>query len=578
VIDYKINVASGHTHMLRVRVVIDQPATAQVVSLPVWIPGSYLIREFARHLSGLQAQQGARICQLTQLDKATWQVACSGTQNLVLSYDIYAFDTSVRAAFLSAERCFFNGTSVCLRVHGRETEPCALQLQGVPKAWRVMTAMLADEGRYAYRALNYDELVDHPFEMGHFWLGQFKVAGVCHEMVVVGAWPDFDGPRLLDDVQKIGQSQVNFWHGPKGKPPFERYVFMLHAVEDGYGGLEHRASTALSASRRDLPKIGCTQTSDGYVTLLGLISHEYFHAWNVKRLHPAQLTSMDYTQENYTELLWFFEGFTSYYDDLFLLRSGLIDGARYLKLLAKLATGVLAGPGRRVQSLSQASFDAWVKYYRADENTPNTTVSYYTKGAWMALALDLTLRHQGAGSLDQVMRGLWQRSSGGPIGYDDIKCVLNEVAGRSMDDVLHGWVHGTDDVSLPDLLTPFGVTWSRSSPTPAQQLGLRVSESALMGVKVSTVLTGGLAQCAGVSVGDEIIALNSWRLRRLDEALCWVLPGQAVSLLLCRDGRMVTLKLTWPAPAEVGSVELVPVAQAQLSSQILARQRSWWQG
>ena len=218
-----------------------------------------------------------------------------------------------------------------------------------------------------------------------------ECAACTHEFVVAGAWPGFDGARLLADARRICEAQVAFWHG-RGKPPLSRYVFLLNAVDDGYGGLEHRASTALLCARRQLPRQGVSESSDGYVTLLGLISHEYFHTWNVKRLKPRDFERIDFSRENYTRLLWFFEGFTSYYDDLLLLRAGLIDAPRYLRLLAKTVSGVLATPGRRQQSVAESSFDAWIKYYRSDENTPNATISYYAKGSLVALALDLSLR------------------------------------------------------------------------------------------------------------------------------------------------------------------------------------------
>ena len=219
---------------------------------------------------------------------------------------------------------------------------------------------------------------------------------MAHEFVVAGALPEFDGERLLADAKRICEAQIRFWHGDEEAAV---RALRVHAqrVEDGHGGLEHRASTALISPRRDMPQLGKRDTSDGYVTLLGLISHEYFHTWNVKRLRPAEFARYDYTQENYTELLWFFEGFTSYYDDLFLLRAGLIDAPRYLKLVARAVNGVRQSPGQHVQSVAQASFDAWVKYYRGDENTPNATVSYYTKGSLVALAPrpDAARRRQG---------------------------------------------------------------------------------------------------------------------------------------------------------------------------------------
>ncbi|GAB4553871.1 MAG: M61 family metallopeptidase [Rhizobacter sp.] len=575
-ISYRLEIADAHAHLFRVTLNIPQPAPEQRVSLPVWIPGSYLVREFARHLSGLQAKQGSDEVALTQLDKATWVAACKGRGALTLSYLVYAFDNSVRTAFLDAHRAFFNGTSVFLRVHGREAEPQRVELRGLPKGWQVATALPLIKGQ-TYEAADYDELVDHPVELGSFWRGEFKAGGVPHEFVVAGALPDFDGERLLADARRICEAEIDFWHGKK-KTFFKRYVFMLNAVDDGYGGLEHRASTALIASRRDLPQRGKTDAkdlSDGYVTLLGLISHEYFHTWNVKRLRPAEFTRYDYGCENYTQLLWFFEGFTSYYDDLLLFRAGLIDEARYLKLLAKTLTGVLGLPGRKVQSVAQASFDAWVKYYRGDENTPNSTISYYTKGSLVALALDLSLRQEGQGSLDDVMRLLWERSEGGPISEADIAAALAQVGGRSYAKELKAWVHGTDDLPWPNLLAKAGVAWSQQPPSVAQRLGLRVSESALTGIKVSNVLRGGAAEAAGVSAGDELIAVDGWRMRRLDDLTRLMTAKRPAQLLLSRDQRVHTLAIELPPEPTSGAVSLALAPADKTPQAALALRRAW---
>ena len=578
-ISYRIDIADAHAHLFRVTLTVPKPALEQRLSLPVWIPGSYLVREFARHLSGISAKQGTRELPLQQLDKASWLVRCSGRGALSVSYLVYAFDTSVRAAFLDAQRGFFNGTGLCLRVEGSEALPHRIELRTLPAGWQVATAMRAVKadaaGRGTYEAAGYDELVDHPVEMGRFWRGQFKACGVAHEFVVAGALPDFDGERLLKDSQRICEAQIRFWHGKK-KPPFDRYVFLLNLIEDGHGGLEHRASTALIGSRRDLPQTGKADMSDGYANLLGLISHEYFHTWNVKRLRPAEFTRYDYTQENYTELLWFFEGFTSYYDDLFLVRCGLIDTARYLKLIGRTVSGVLALPGRKVQSVAQSSFDTWVKYYRSDENTPNATISYYTKGSLVALALDLTLRREGRSSLDDVMRALWAVSAGGPIDEAQIRAALLKVGGRAFDAELDAWVHGTDDLPLQDALAAFGVDWAGDAATLAQRLGLRVSESALTGVKVSHVLRGGAAERAGLSVGDELLALAGWRLRRLDEALRLMQAGTPATLLVARDQRVLSLPLTLPlaaAPAAGPGVTLKLASKPAAATAAL--QKAW---
>ena len=570
---FRIELADLAAHRYRVTLTLAEPSPEQVFSLPVWIPGSYLVREFAKHLSGLSARQGARELAIEQLDKASWRVRCSGQAALVLSYDVYGFDASVRTAWLDGRRAFFNASSLCLRAHGREAEAHRVELSGVPEGWQVATGMRAvDRG---FEAADYDELVDHPFEIGPHWQGEFTAAGVPHRIVVAGAWPSFDGERLLADVQRICEAQIAFWGGA----PFERYSFLLWAVDDGHGGLEHRASTALICARRELP----TATEgvvpgDNYARLLGLFSHEYFHAWNVKRLMPRNFERYDYAHENYTDLLWFFEGFTSYYDDLFLLRSGLIDDSRYLKLLARTISNVAATPGRRVQSVADASFDAWVKYYRNDENTPNATISYYTKGSLVALAFDLSLRSEGKGTLDDVMRLLWARSGGGPISEADIAAALQQVGGRSFAKELVAWVHGTDDLPLQPLLERAGVEWSVDAATLAQRLGVRVGESALTGIKVSHVLRGGAAERAGLAAGDELLAVAGWRVRRLDDALRLLQPGMPAPLLVNRDQRVLTLNIVLPPAAHGADGAVTLRAAATPAKPALALRKAWLGG
>ena len=576
-ITYVVAAHHPHAHLFSVTVRIPAPSRALRLSLPAWIPGSYLVREFARHVSGLSAVQGTRPVVLEQLDKATWCARCEGRAALIVTCLVYAFDTSVRAAFLDASRGFFNGTSLCLRVEGREAEPHRLELRQLPVGWRVATALPAVEidadGRGVYEAAGYDELVDHPVELGNFWRGRFEAGGIAHEYVIAGALPDFDAVRLLADAERICEAQIAFWHakppsegGPaSGKPPYGRYVFLHNLVEEGHGGLEHRASTALISPRRDMPALGKPETSEGYANLLGLISHEYFHTWNVKRLRPAEFVRYDYSRENYTSLLWFFEGFTSYYDDMFLVRTALIDTARYLRLLSRSVNGVLATPGRQVQSVAQSSFDAWVKYYRTDENTPNATVSYYAKGALVALALDLTLRIEGRGSLDHVMRALWVASGGGPIDESQIAAALHRVGGRLFDNELDAWVHGTGELPLPALLEGVGIAWCTEPATLAQRLGMRVAESALTGIKVSHVLRGGAAEAAGFASGDELLAVDGWRVRRLDDALRVLGEGVATPWLVARDQRVLALSLTLPAellatPTGAGAVVLKAAA------------------
>jgi len=553
-IHYRVEPSDLYAHLFRVALTITRPQALQEVSLPVWIPGSYLVREFSKNLQELKAHQGRREVALTQLDKHRWQADCSVDKPLVLTYCVCAYDTSVRTAWLDTSRGFFNGTSLCLRVHGQEKQRHTLDIASTPATagWSVATGLSTlstdKRGFGLYAARDYDELVDCPVEMGTFWIGRFKAGGIAHRFVVAGAAPSFDGRRLLEDTRKICETAIRFWHGD-GKAPFKSYLFMLNAVGDGYGGLEHRNSTALICGRRDLPRIGETRAAEGYTTLLGLISHEYFHTWNVKRLRPSEFTEHDYSRENYTQLLWFFEGFTSYYDDLLLHRAGLIDASTYLKLVTKTINQVLQTPGRTVQTVAQASFDAWVKYYRQDENTPNATVSYYTKGSLVALCLDLALRRESKASLDEVMRALWMRCHGGPMSEDDLRTVLAELAGRSFDAELAQWVHGTTELPLAELLAAHGVHLKAETPQWAQRLGLRVGES--HSVHIKTVLRGGPAEKAGMTAGDEWLGIEvnqqGWRISKLEDVAFYAGTETALTALVARDGRLLHLALELPA-------------------------------
>lgn len=577
---YRIAIADAHAHLFRVTLTIAQPLAAQEFSLPVWIPGSYLVREFAKNLQNLRASQAGQPVALQQHSKQRWQAANQAGQPLVLEYEVYANDPSVRSASLDAQRGFFNGTSLCLRAEGLTQQPCLLDIvaPGWPtevSTWQCATALTPVQtdahGFGCYQAADYDELVDSPVEMGAFWSATFMAAGVPHRLVVAGATPAFDGQRLLQDTQRICETAIAFWHGD-APPPFQNYVFLLNATADGYGGLEHRQSTALICARKDLPRLGQAQASEGYTTLLGLISHEYFHTWNVKRLRPAEFACYDYSQENYTQLLWFFEGFTSYYDDLLLRRAELLDDTGYLKLLGKTIAQVQQTPGRLVQTVAQASLDAWVKYYRQDENTPNATISYYTKGALVALCLDLTLRQQGQTSLDAVMRALWQRCTAGPMTEADVRAVLLQLAGRSLDTELDAWVHSTAELPVAALLAAHGIEASTEPAPIAQALGLRATDK--NGIRVQGVLRGSLAERAGLAAGDEWLGLEvqgqGWRLQQLADVPLYAGHATQVTALVGRGDRLLRLALELPAADAATTVGHWKITDATRASQWLS--------
>ena len=566
-VSYRIRPVSPEAHLFEVSTTVLQPAVSgQVLRLPAWIPGSYMIREFARHIVSIRAESGSKAVALTKLDKHSWQAApVKGA--LTVHYTVYAFDLSVRGAYLDGERGFYNGTSVFLQADGFENEPCEVEiLPPQDKAlakWQVATSLPALEvkksGFGSYLAANYDELIDHPVELGEFERVTFKACGVPHEFIVSGKYKA-DLKRLAADTKRICEWQIRFFGEPA---PFDRYVFMLFVGGDIYGGLEHRASTALVASRDDLPQQGEAGISDGYLKLLGLISHEYFHTWNVKRMKPAAFTPYDLNREGHTTLLWAFEGITSYYDDLALVRSGLIDEQRYLGLLAKTITGVARGNGRNKQTLADSSFDAWSKYYRQDENSPNSIVSYYTKGSLAALALDLHIRKHSHGSmsLDTVMQALWQKwlSDGKGLAEDEWERVAEQVTGLKLGKFFDMAIRSTRELPLAELLATQGVEMQLVPADGASDggsvvetivpasvrptLGVKTASDA-QGVKLTAVLDGGAAQAAGLSGGDVVIAVNGVRVSDLDKALRRYRVGDGLKLHAFRRDELLSFRVT----------------------------------
>jgi len=399
-----------------------------------------------------------------------------------------------------------------------------------------MTAAGAAEWAFgAYYAADYDELIDHPVEMGEFQTAGFEAGGARHEFVITGAEP-VDMDRLIADVKPVCDAQARLFEPKTGRAPVDRYLFLTMAVGQGYGGLEHRSSTALICKRADLPYVGMKGQPDGYRTFLGLVSHEYFHTWNVKRIKPAAFAPYELDAETYTDLLWVFEGFTSYYDDVMLARTGVITPQAYLDLVAQTITRIEGGAGRLLQSIAASSFDAWTKFYRQDENAPNAIVSYYGKGALVAMALDLTIRQKTKGkrSLDDVMRLLWTRfgrdfeRDGIGIAEDQMPALIKEATGLRLDKAIAKWVYGTEDPPLERLLRAFGVKLTRErSREEAVWLGCRIHD-ATGECRVTHVLSNGPAHQAGLAAGDVIIAVDGLKIhseKALTDLLARRAPG-----------------------------------------------------
>lgn len=598
-IQYRVRAHRPEAHLFELTCTVPAPdPRGQIFRLPVWIPGSYMIREFARNIVSLRAMSGDMSLAVEKLDKHSWRVHGGvADQPMTLSYEVYAWDLSVRAAHLDVSHGFFNGSSVFLAVEGQTGSPCVVDIERPEGAayrdWQVVTSLprvprgvgaARPYGFGLYQANSYDELIDHPVEMGRFTLVHFHAAGVRHDVAVTGRH-DCDTERLVADLQRVCEWQIALFGGPA---PVDYYAFLVMVVGDGYGGLEHRASTALIASRGDLPWRGMQGMPDGYKAFLGLCSHEYFHTWNVKRIKPAAFSPYDLSCENYTRLLWAFEGFTSYYDDLALVRSGVIALEDYLGLLGKTISNVLRTPGRLRQSVAESSFDAWIKYYRQDENSPNAIVSYYAKGALIALALDLQMRSatESRLSLDDVMRFLWQRygQTGLGVPEDGIFLAVAEVATMGGERTLGGrlsrWlrkaVEGTEDLPLERWLKSFGINWRVDAVGKATTLGAKVAATGAE-VKLVNVFDDGPAQRAGLSAGDVLVAMDGLRVTGagLDGLLARRKPGERVEVHAFRRDELMRFDVELGEPeADTVTLGLVgkPTALAAM------RRRGWLGG
>lgn len=541
-VGYRVTPFSPQAHLYEVELAVTDPPAPLVLSLPAWIPGSYMIRDFARNLVRIAAVDDCgKTLTLVKRDKQTWGLAeppSAITGGLRVRYRVFAWDLSVRAAHLDTTHAYFNGPSLFLRVHGLDDRPCAVRLE--PPAgdtyadWRVATSLspmeVTCQGFGTYGAEDYWDLIDHPVEMGRFDLVRFVVRGVPHAIAITGRHRA-DGDRLAADLERICEQHAALF----GELPVDRYLFLTTVVGDGYGGLEHRFSSSLLCSRDDLPRSGDGAPSEGYRRFLGLCSHEYFHLWHVKRIRPQALIQGGLDSEVHTRLLWAFEGITSYYDELALVRCGVIDVPAYLQLLAETITRVMRTPGRLVQTLAESSFDAWTKFYKQDENAPNAIVSYYAKGALVALALDLTIRSETRGerSLDTVMRVLWERHGRTGVGVSErgIERLAAEVTGLDLDDFFQRALDSTEDFDLPGLLATLGVEmrlrpakgpkdlggWVQGfdpNPGPLDRplsLAVRLKPGGPEAV-IQHVLSGGAGERAGLAPGDTIIAVDGLRV------------------------------------------------------------------
>lgn len=596
---YQVTLADPGAHLFRVKCIIDNPdSNGQRLSLPSWIPGSYMLREFSKNIISISATSKGKNIQISKLDKSTWQCEACDTA-LEIEYDVYAWDLSVRTAHFDQTHAYFNGTSLFLKAEGQEHLPVALQL--VPpkmvdgNGWRVATSLACDGaelwGFGQYKAANYDELIDHPVEIGKFDVLTFESGGIPHDIVLSGKHYADTG-RIITDLKKICDTHIAMF----GElPPIDRYLFLVWIVGDGYGGLEHRASTSLLVSRTDLPKKNTMAVSDSYRSFLGLCSHEYFHTWNIKRIKPEVFMPYQLESESYTRQLWAFEGITSYYDDLGLVRSGCISVKDYLQVLAETVTRVIRGSGRYKQSVAESSFDAWTKFYRQDENAPNAIVSYYTKGSLIALALDLLIREKTAGekSLDDVLRKLWREYGVTSVGVPEkkIEKIAEEIAGIDLTEFFLRYLYGFEDLPLAEIFSNIGIEYTQRPACSLNDKGgplannneEKLSQRTDLGIrsgdvngelKVSHVFDGGAGMKAGIAAGDILLAIDCTRLtsNNLEKTLAMHEVGNKLVIHLFRGDILMMVNVTLQSsPKDTVELRLID----DLDSASLARRKAW---
>ncbi len=545
-IHYTVSLEHHRQHL--VEIVIRLPAAAIAgrraieLDMPAWTPGSYKIREYARLVEGVvaYAQPGGDRLAVRKLDKQRWRIAFDHAGALEVRYRVYANEPSVRTSAVDDARAFLHGAGTFLRVRELATAPITVRLEALPPGWQVATALEPDdEGTLC--AIGYDALIDAPLLIAPLEHARFDAAGRPHDLFVAGA-PDLDLEALTSPLRRMVEAAARIWGGL----PYRRYTFLLLAEPGVRGGLEHADSAVIGLPRR----LGWREPKR-LEDLYCLLAHEHFHAWNGKRLRPEGLGPFDYAAETWTDTLWAVEGVTSYYELVVARRAGVIDAEAMLTRLARLIERVSETPGRKERSLADASFDTWTTFYIRDEHTPNRTVSYYDKGALVTWLLDLEIRRRtnGAHAFDDVLRRAYARF--GPTserGYraEELEALIDEVAGGGLGPLLDRWIRGTEDPCWERALAPFGMTLRRSEPGERAWLGLRLEAD---GRRIKHVLRESPAWRAGLSGGDELIAMDGLRLEpdTLAARLEYASPGERCAFTLFRGDRLLTI------PVQLGS-------------------------
>ncbi|OLP16209.1 peptidase M61 [Leptolyngbya sp. 'hensonii'] len=562
---YQVAMPQPASHLFEVTLAVTgiQPGTSLDLRMPVWTPGSYLIREYARHVQdftawGLSAQGNAVPLSCHKQAKNHWQVQTRQFEQISIRYRVYANELSVRTNHLDITHGYFNGAALFFYVPEKLAQPILVTIVPPHPDWQVTTPLETVPGQHpTFLAPDFDTLVDSPFEIGNHQLYTFEVSGKSHQLAIWGEG-NANADRIMRDTQRVIEMEARLFGGL----PYDRYLFLLHLSPQGNGGLEHKNACSLN-----YPRFGF-QNRDKYNRFMQLVAHEFFHLWNIKRIRPLALEKFDYDRENYTPSLWFSEGTTSYYDLLIPLWAGIYDAQFFLNNLGKEITRFLTTPGRKVQPLSESSLDAWIKLYRPDANSHNSQMSYYLKGELVSLLLDLLIRtqHGNQRSLNQVMVQMWQQFGVPEIGFteDQLWAVIESVAGLDLSDFRQRYLHSTDDLPLADYLEPFGLSLQSDLEEGADlppYLGLLVKQEHGRDL-VKQVETNSPAQNAGIDTGDELLAIEGLRVtaEQLADRLRDYQPGSQVQLTLFHQDELKHCRVILEAPKPT-RYQVIPVEQ-----------------
>ncbi|MGK7945845.1 MAG: M61 family metallopeptidase [Microcystaceae cyanobacterium] len=556
-IHYQVSMPHPTYHLFEVMLTVKNWSNDTLnLKMPVWTPGSYLVREYSKNLQGFTAYNGQTKERLgfSKISKNHWQIATENITEVIVSYQMYANELTVRTNHLDQTHGYFNGAALFFYIPTLEKEPITIRINP-PQDWQVATALpcLSPE-KSIYQADDFDTLVDSPFEIGIHQRYEFEVENKPHQWVIWGEG-NFNPQQMIEDTTKIIEVESKLYGGL----PYDDYLFLLHVSGSGYGGLEHKTCCTLN-----YPRLGFRAT-DKYNRFMQLVAHEFFHLWNIKRIRPKALETFDYDQENYTPSLWFAEGATSYYDILIPLRAGIYDSKKFLENISKDITRFLQIPGRLVQPLSESSFDAWIKLYRRDANSDNSQISYYLKGELICLLLDLWMRSQSdhQRTLDYVMRLMWERFGQAEIGYtpQQLQQTFEEVAQTDLTDFFKRYLHGTEELPFDDYLEPFGLTLKPIHEAETfPYLGVKVQKENNKEM-IKFVEIESPAAIAGIDAGDELLAINGIRVsaEQLNERLKDYQTGDMMQITVFHQDELRTLSVQL-APPQPSRYEIVTLA------------------